>query len=302
VRPRIIEMALKPHNQTRATEIQPAVLEVLHRSGLADKFLESSIPMKGLRVLDRNMEEAFVSLIPPAESPYPHTRSIPQWRTEQILADRLTAVDVEVERGVTAREIMTSENGVQVESVDKEGRPSIIHADYLVGAGGAHSPVRGAFHMSLDGITYPREYLVADVTTKGVHREGNLIAVAISETGMVMTIELPNGRSLVLTDLPDKMTLDATPGLDDVRTAIAAHLSRPFEVFRSALGLDVSHAPTDVSQVFERPVFSGGRCRAHLQSPRRRRIECRDIGWGEPGLDASRGAPSRGERHTAGRV
>jgi hypothetical protein len=33
VRPRIIEMALKPHNQTRATEIQPAVLEVLHRFG-----------------------------------------------------------------------------------------------------------------------------------------------------------------------------------------------------------------------------------------------------------------------------
>lgn len=32
VRPRIIEMALKPHTQTRATEIQPAVLEVLHRS------------------------------------------------------------------------------------------------------------------------------------------------------------------------------------------------------------------------------------------------------------------------------
>jgi 2-polyprenyl-6-methoxyphenol hydroxylase-like FAD-dependent oxidoreductase len=88
VRPRIIEMASKPHNQTRATEIQPAVLEVLHRSGLADKFLESSLPMKGLRVLDRNMEEAFVSLIPPAESPYPNTRSMPQWRTEEILADR----------------------------------------------------------------------------------------------------------------------------------------------------------------------------------------------------------------------
>ena len=67
------------------------------------------------------------------------------------------------------------------------------------------SPVRGAFHVSLGGITYPRRYLVADVSAKGVHG-GNLIAVAISETGMVMTIELPNGRSLVLTDLPDEET------------------------------------------------------------------------------------------------
>jgi 2-polyprenyl-6-methoxyphenol hydroxylase-like FAD-dependent oxidoreductase len=53
-----------------------------------------------------------------------------------------TALDVEVERGVTAREITPSENGVQVECVDKEGRAFVIHADYLVGAGGAHSPVR----------------------------------------------------------------------------------------------------------------------------------------------------------------
>jgi 2-polyprenyl-6-methoxyphenol hydroxylase-like FAD-dependent oxidoreductase len=265
VRPRIIEMAAEPHKQTRATEIQPGVLEVLHRSGLADKFLESSLPMKGLRVLDRNMEEAFVSLIPPAESPYPNTRSMPQWRTEEILADRLTALDIEVERGTTAREITASENGVQVECVDKEGRTFVIHADYLVGAGGAHSPVRGAFHLSLGGITYPRRYLVADVATKGVHG-GNLIAVAISETGMVMTIELPNGRSLVLTDLPDKEIPDVAPGMEDVRTAIAAHLNRPFEVS------DLRWASRYRMHRRMSPKFSKGRCflvgdAAHICSP-----------------------------------
>jgi 2-polyprenyl-6-methoxyphenol hydroxylase-like FAD-dependent oxidoreductase len=265
VRPRIIEMASKPHNQTRATEIQPAVLEVLHRSGLADKFLESSIPMKGLRVLDRNMEEAFVSLSAPAESLYPNTRSMPQWRTEEILADRLTALEVEVERGVTAREITASENGVQVECVDREGRAFVIHADYLVGAGGAHSPVRGAFHVSLGGITYPRRYLVADVTVKGVHG-GNLISVGISETGMVMAIELPNDRSLILTDLLDKEMPDETPRLDDVRTAIAAHLNRPFEVS------DLRWASIYRMHRRMSPKFSKGRCflvgdAAHICSP-----------------------------------
>jgi 2-polyprenyl-6-methoxyphenol hydroxylase-like FAD-dependent oxidoreductase len=265
VRPRIIEMASKPHNQTRATEIQPAVLEVLHRSGLADKFLESSLPMRGLRVLDGNMEEAYVSLIPPAESPYPNTRSMPQWRTEEILADRLIALEIEVERGVTARKITTSENGVQVECVDKEGRPFVVSADYLVGAGGAHSPVRGAFHVSLGGITYPRRYLVADVIAKGVH-QGNLIVVAISETGMVMTIELPNGRSLILTDLPDKEMPDVTPRLDDVRTAIAAHLNSPFEVY------DLRWASMYRMHRRMSPKFSKGRCflvgdAAHICSP-----------------------------------
>jgi 6-methylpretetramide 4-monooxygenase / 4-hydroxy-6-methylpretetramide 12a-monooxygenase len=92
---------------------------------------------------------------------------MPQWRTEEILADRLTALEVEDERGVIAQEITTSENEVQVECVDKKGRAFVIHADYLVGAGRAHSPVRGAFHVSLGGIIYPRRYLLADVIAEG---------------------------------------------------------------------------------------------------------------------------------------
>ena len=40
VRARIIDAAPAPHTQTRATGIQPAVLEVLHRSGVVEKFLE----------------------------------------------------------------------------------------------------------------------------------------------------------------------------------------------------------------------------------------------------------------------
>jgi 6-methylpretetramide 4-monooxygenase / 4-hydroxy-6-methylpretetramide 12a-monooxygenase len=92
---------------------------------------------------------------------------MPQWRTEEILADQLTALEIEDERGVIAQEITTSENEVQVECVDKKGRAFVIHADYLVGAGRAHSPVRGAFHVSLGGIIYPRRYLLADVIAEG---------------------------------------------------------------------------------------------------------------------------------------
>ena len=150
--------------------------------------------------------------------------------------------------------------------MDKEGHAFVIRADYLAGAGGAHSPVRGALDENLAGITYPRRYLVADVATKGVHRGGNLIAVAISKTGMVMTIEPPEGRSLVLTDLPDKELLDATPGLDDVRAAIAAHLNCPFEVS------DLRWASMYRMHRRMSPKFSKGRCflagdAAHISSP-----------------------------------
>ena len=100
----------------------------------------------------------------------------------------------------------------------------------------------------------PRLPWVADVTAKGVHRGGNLIAEAISETGMVMTIELPTDRSLVLTDLPGKEMPDAPPGLDDVRTAIAAHLNRPLEVS------DLRWASMYRKHRRMSPRFSKGRC------------------------------------------
>lgn len=266
VRARIIEKTLTPHTQTRATEIQPAVLEVLQRAGMGEKFLEASLQMKGLRIADANMEDAYVFLIPPADSPYPNTRSMPQWRTEEILSERLTAPGIEVERGVTAQEITLSGEGARVECVDNEGRTFFIQADYLVGAGGAHSLSRGALKEHLDGITYPRQYLVADVATAGVHRQDHLISVAISTSGLVMTIELPDGRSLVLTDLPEGWVPGAPPALDDVREALTLHLNRPFEVS------DLRWASVYRMHRRMSPKFSEGRCflagdSAHISSP-----------------------------------
>ena len=48
VRARIVDQSPAPHTQTRATGVQPAVLEVLHRAGLVDAFLDAGVPVKGL--------------------------------------------------------------------------------------------------------------------------------------------------------------------------------------------------------------------------------------------------------------
>jgi signal transduction histidine kinase len=170
---------------------------------LAERFLAESVPVRGLRVFDHRMEEAFVTGEPAKGTPFPYTCSIPQWRTEEILYAHLLGLGVEVERGVTAETIDLDEDGVRVECRGPDGQAFSIRADYLVGAGGAHSPVRGALHEHLDGITYPRRYLVADAAVAGVSHDGDRLAVAISPQGMVMVAKLPEGRSLVLTNVPD---------------------------------------------------------------------------------------------------
>jgi 2-polyprenyl-6-methoxyphenol hydroxylase-like FAD-dependent oxidoreductase len=241
-------------------------LEVLHRSGLVDKFIEFGLPMKGLKITDANMEQAFVFSIPPADSPFPHTVSMPQWRTEEILHERLLSLGIEVERGTTAQSITMLGNGVEVLCSNLVGETFTILADYVVGAGGAHSPLRHAMHEDLDGITYPHKYLVADVKTKGVHDSNNLISVAISPTGLVMTIELPQGRSLILSDIPDGEDFGENVELSDVKRTIASHLNRPIEVS------DLRWASVYRMHRRMAPRFSQGRCflagdSAHLCSP-----------------------------------
>lgn len=265
VRARIIDASPAPHTQTRATGIQPAALEVLQRAGVVEPFLDEGVPVKGLRVLDRERREAFVTAPPPMHTPYPFSRSMPQWRTEEIFAQRLAGFGIEVERGVTAREIAVSDSGARVHCVDQAGRELVVHADYLVGAGGAHSAVRGALHERLEGITYPRRYLVADVRTAGVHG-GNLLTVAISAVGMLMAVELPAGRTLLVMDLPDGEIPATAPELDEVRRALAGHLTAPFAIS------DLRWASMYHTHRRMVPRFSDGRCflagdAAHICSP-----------------------------------
>lgn len=231
VRARILDQAPAPHTQTRATGVQPAVLEVLSRAGLVEAFLAAGVPVRGLRILDADLREAFVAgAPPPADTPYPFTCSIPQWRTEEILAARLAAQGVAVERGITATAVVLGARGARVHCRDAVGGEQLIHARYLVGAGGAHTILRGVLHEHLEGITYPRRYLVADVRTAGVHDARHLLSVAISAAGMLMLAELPGGRTLVVVDLPDGELSTAPPTLAALRDALALHLTRPLAI------------------------------------------------------------------------
>ena len=266
VRPRIIDAVPTPHVQTRATGVQPAALEVLHRAGIVEQFLAVGVPVKGLRVLDRDRREAFVSAKPTLHTPYPFTMSLPQWRTEEILVAHLAELGVAVERGVTAAGIVFADDGVRVHCVDHTGGEELVHADYLVGAGGAHGPTRGALHEHLEGITYARRYLVADVRADGIHDERQFLTVAISAVGMLMLAELPDHRTLVVADLPDGGLSAVAPGIGEVRAALAAHLLAPFEIS------DVGWASMYHTHRRLVPKFSQGRCflagdAAHLCSP-----------------------------------
>jgi hypothetical protein len=119
---------------------------------------------------------------------------------------------------------------------------------------------------SLEGITYPRRYLVGNVASKGAHRDDHFLSVAISSAGMLMAAELPHGRTLLVMDLPEGEISGEAPTLADFRQTMAAHLSKPFEID------DLRWSAMYRTHRRMAPKFSKGRCflagdAAHLCSP-----------------------------------
>ena len=70
--------------------------------------------------------------------------SLPQWRTEQILADRLTELGGSVERGVSVVSLTEREHDVLVGLHRRDGTAATVEASWVIGAGGAASVTRGS--------------------------------------------------------------------------------------------------------------------------------------------------------------
>ena len=85
VKPRIVERRLAPHRETRGTLLQPAVMEMLDRAGLAQPFLCAGVHIRRLQLLGPGLQEIGSENFADAGCRYDFQCSQPQWRTEAIL-------------------------------------------------------------------------------------------------------------------------------------------------------------------------------------------------------------------------
>jgi 2-polyprenyl-6-methoxyphenol hydroxylase-like FAD-dependent oxidoreductase len=162
IRARIVDGATEPHHQTRATAIQPAVLEILGRAGVLDRFLATGMPIRGVRFIGPDQREIAVGMFAGIGCAHEHQCSLPQWQTESILTGHLEGLGGRVERGVEVRTIEDVDGGLRVTLVHPDGRVEDAVVDYVLGAGGAHSVTRSSMHSHLDGATYGGQFVAAD--------------------------------------------------------------------------------------------------------------------------------------------
>ena len=220
---RVLERLPAPHHQTRATAIQPGTLELLARSGLVDEVLAASVHVRSARVVDADLKLVSEMGYAGIGCPWEFQCSLPQWRTEQILAERLAQLGGVVERGVAVSSMEERDDGVLVRLERADGTSTAVEAAWVIGAGGAHSVMRASMAEVLEGFTYPGTVLAADVRVRcDLDRDAsNLVAT-------------PDGFVL-LAPLPDERWLTFVGDLDDGELAHLARAS-PSEVVAAGIG------------------------------------------------------------------
>ena len=193
VRARVVEREPKPHRQARATAFQPATLEILAAAGVLDSVLASSVHLHGARMYDAELHQVGELSFEGVGCRWEFQCSLPQWRTEEILEERLVKLGGEVERGITVNSLGVRENGVDVSLKRADGATETVEAEWVVGAGGAHSITRRSMGESLIGESYRGTSLVADVQVNcGLPRDAAAFIAGVE--GFVMIAPLPGDR------------------------------------------------------------------------------------------------------------
>jgi 6-methylpretetramide 4-monooxygenase / 4-hydroxy-6-methylpretetramide 12a-monooxygenase len=226
---RLVEREVRPHHEARATTIQPGTLEILDSVGLLPPFLETAEHVHRVRLYDPDMFELGALDFEGIDCGCEFQCSLPQYETQRILEAHLASLGGAVERGVTATKVETDGDDLSVELMHADGEVEMVHPDFVIGAGGAHSVTRHSMSELLEGATYQGHFLVADIAMEApVPRDQT--SFFCGPNGLMLLAPLPGGRWLTSQDLEETVQ---TVSAEDVVVRTEARIggrSRPTDV------------------------------------------------------------------------
>jgi 2-polyprenyl-6-methoxyphenol hydroxylase-like FAD-dependent oxidoreductase len=209
---RLLERAARPFDGSRGKGLQPRTQEVFYDLGVIDRFRRFGgdyPPMRVHRPDGKELEWRMDELHEPTPAvPYPNILMVPQWRTGELLADRLAELGGKVELGAEVTAIAQDRDGVHATLSTGE----TVTARYLVGADGGRSTVRRALGVGFEGETFEtHRMLIADVRLTGLDRDAWHIWPGADENSFRLGLcPLPGTEDFQLTAPPT----DQEPSLE----------------------------------------------------------------------------------------
>jgi 2-polyprenyl-6-methoxyphenol hydroxylase-like FAD-dependent oxidoreductase len=171
---RFIEKVEAPFPGSRGKGIQPRTQEIFEDLGVLDRIVAAGGLYPPLRVYQDNGSYSETNAIeyinPTPAEPYHIPLMIPQFHTEAILRERLAELGHRVEFGLELVKFEQSTDGVVARVAGSNGEER-VRVQFLVGADGGRSFVRGALDIKFPGKTLGMRAVVADVVLTGLSRD-----------------------------------------------------------------------------------------------------------------------------------
>ena len=226
---RILDKKAGPTEESRALVVHAKTLELLDKLGLADQAVEEGRRMGAVELLSKGKRAGKVSFLDDradARTPYPFVLIYEQNQTERLLSRSLGEAGRLVEWETELLDLVQMPNGVQATIRRPDGGEETIEAGWVVGADGAHSPVRHALSLGFMGETYEQTLFLADVDlewTQGTRQ----VSVDLTRLGFNGFFPMPGGdrRFRLIGALPPELASRNELTLDDLKQLLNANSS-----------------------------------------------------------------------------
>jgi 2-polyprenyl-6-methoxyphenol hydroxylase-like FAD-dependent oxidoreductase len=267
VRFRIIDKAERPATSSRALAIQARTLEFYRQLGLADKIVAAGFQFAAVNLWVSGRRAARVQIGGSGQglSLFPYILILPQDIHEQILADHLAGLGIQVERGTELASFESTDHDVNCRLKRTGGREESSSALFLAGCDGAHSQVRKATEIDFPGDNYEHLFYVADVEATGsvMNRELN-VGLDAADFLAVFPLKREGNARLIGTVRDDEKDPSKELSWNDVSTGVFERLK--IEVSR-VNWFSTYHVSHRVARHFRKGrVFLLGDA-AHIHSP-----------------------------------
>nr|WP_281392715.1 FAD-dependent monooxygenase [Streptomyces zagrosensis] len=165
---RTVERSATLFPGSRGKSIQPRTLEVFDDLGIGPAIGQAGGPFPRMLTWSGRQRRGEWDLVEESEpdegTPYWRVWMVPQWRTQEVLYERLRELGGAVEFGTTLTELAQDAEGVTATVTHSAGHTEVIRAAYLVAADGGRSTVRRLVGVAMNGQAVdPAPMLVADV-------------------------------------------------------------------------------------------------------------------------------------------
>jgi len=144
-------------------------LEILDRLGCGQPVVDKGVTWNVGRTFHREDEVFSFNLLPDPDHRRPGMVNLQQYYLEQYLVERalaLPGIDLRWKNRVTSVATGTAQDDGALVGVDTADGPYTLHADWLVVADGARSPIRRMLGLDTEGKVFQDRFLIADVVMK----------------------------------------------------------------------------------------------------------------------------------------